>query len=207
MSIERIEIKLKALSCAFFSLMPAITAIVVGVMALNFCNLRDERRSVEELREKVLDIAGKRGKPAELLLLTKDGFDNQLAGNKVVMKYHESNSGGTGSQVERKVSFTVGLSNKGERGTGPLYVKVYSADTGIELTTNSTDEHKYLTESAIFVDNYSMKNLPGGMCTTYTFAVPVNRRPSVGAYKMLLKIIWGEGKVTLATFLGVLNGS
>lgn len=160
--------------------------VTLGIFA--GINLLVERNRIKELaqdlREKVDIALGQAAQRPEVIILKS--MDTKLSDQVLSAKLEKREGGGKNLVIE-----TI-LKNKGNKATGPLFLKIYSSDP-IRFSRSSTDEKDFAYESFISPENIEGKILPAGVSLLYTwrFTVQDDLETIQGDFPILLKIYYG----------------
>jgi hypothetical protein len=160
--------------------------VTLGIFA--GINLLVERNRIKELaqdlREKVDIALGQAAQRPEVIILKS--MDTKLSDQVLSAKLEKREEGGKNLVIK-----TI-LKNKGNKATGPLFLKIYSSDP-IRFSRSSTDEKDFAYESFISPENIEGKILPAGVSLLYTwrFTVQDDLETIQGDFPILLKIYYG----------------
>jgi hypothetical protein len=160
--------------------------VTLGIFA--GINLLVERNRIKELaqdlREKVDIALGQAAQRPEVIILKS--MDTKLSDRVLSAKLEKREEGGKNLVIK-----TI-LKNKGNKATGPLFLKIYSSDP-IRFSRSSTDEKDFAYESFISPENIEGKILPAGVSLLYTwrFTVQDDLETIQGDFPILLKIYYG----------------
>jgi hypothetical protein len=180
----------------------SIFTVIFGIITLMAgLNYNNEKNSLREFEKEIKEQLG-RTDDSKVELYGINGID--LSGQElpVSVERNAESQNATPGYLNYKFSlhFAIIIKNVGVSQSGPLYLKIYSGNQMLNTGIPSSDEARYQYESYVGPTQLNLNSIPGKYTSYYHLFLPIlnDDYPKEGKYPILLKIFYGQGKLTSA---------
>ena len=161
-------------------------------------NYNSEKAGLREFQKDLKADLGKIESSADLELLGLN--KTSLSGQDVSARLYVDKDG------QHYLAISHLLRNKGEGGTGPMFVKIYTNDP-IRLDNVSTDEPKFKYEAFITPSRLDPPEIPGKFSSQWfhRFFLPAKQGLKEGRYPSMIKVFYSKGRIAQASISLVIS--